>query len=95
MQTSLDTNGIPIETSRGRRNSAGAAALFMALLTLALGGCSSSLLGPEDAAHEDLCSIYMSEADATRMAEVLRERLTPEQVHRCRPITVYVVKFPG
>jgi hypothetical protein len=65
----------------------------VALVATTLSACSSSLLGPEDARYQDLCTIYMSEADEARMTEVLRERLSSDQIQRCRPINLYVVKF--
>lgn len=67
--------------------------LIVVLAATSLGACSSSLLGPEDATYEDLCTVYVSEAEESRMVEVLRERVTRTQIQRCRPINVYVVKF--
>ena len=70
-------------------------AYVMAMLLLTLAACSSSILGPEDSDYEEFCAVYMSEADAAHLAETLRRLLTPEQIRRCRPINVYIVKFGG
>lgn len=66
---------------------------LLVVLAITMGACSSSLLGPEDTAYEKFCTIYVSEAGANLMADALRNRLTREQIQRCRPIKVFVVEF--
>lgn len=71
----------------------GGAGLSLALILLTVTGCATSLLGPEDTSYDDFCTVYLSEADAVSMTEALREVVTKEQMRRCRPLNVYIVKF--
>jgi len=38
--------------------------------------------------YDDLCTVYVSESEESRMTEVLRERVRRIQIQRCRPINV-------
>ncbi len=59
---------------------------LLAAATIALAGCSSQLIVPEDPRYEELCVIYVGEAQG---AEITREVFD-----QCQTIEIMVVRFP-